>query len=73
VTCQCSHSFHAAAEGSKRLGVTLQLSGAVDDVSKLVEAQPALLLQAAVEHDSEVSPAGAISVSGLNSACDASC
>ena len=32
-----------------------QLSGAVDDVSKLVEAQPALLLQAAVQHDSEVS------------------
>ena len=46
-------SFHAA-EGFKPVGASSQLSGAVDDVSKLVEAQPALLLQAAVEHDSKV-------------------
>ena len=30
-----------------------QLSGAGEDIPKLVEAQPALLLQAAVQHDGE--------------------
>ncbi len=59
-------------EGLKLDGASLQLSGAVFDVSKLVEAQPALLLQAAVKHDSEVRPGWTASSRGLSSARDVS-
>ena len=73
MTCQCSRSCYAVADGCKRDGASVQLSGAVVDVSKLVEAQPALLLQAAVEHDSGVSPGWSHFVCGFASACNLSC